>query len=731
MPSLRLNIRGMHCASCTARVEQALRGVPGVLSAAANLATNQATVELETSAADVQQLVDAVRRSGYEAELSARDAAEVGAQDEDFRYWRARLYVALPLLAALAWLFFYPLPSTAATQWLQFAVATVLWLYVGWPYLSGAARRLRHGTASMDTLVALGTTAAYLAGLAAFVGHLTGSTSDIGHGMSFLDAGMILTFITLGKVLEAGAKSRASSAIRHLLQLAPDEATRVHAGKTERVPAAEVMLGETILVRPGERIPLDGVVLSGQSDVDQSWLTGESLPVEKAPEAKVYAGTINGQGSLAIRVTETVGQTALARVVELVRHAQESKAEVQRLADRVVAYFVPAVLVIAVSAFFGWWLSGQLPIATKTAVAVLVVACPCALGLATPTAVMVASGRGAGRGILVKEARALEIAGGLTTVVLDKTGTVTAGRPAVRHVVAITDSSALQAVAADELLATAAAAEKLSSHPLAQAVVTAAEERRLKLPAAQDLEVIPGRGIKARCRAGAILVGNEALMSEHDIDTGRLTGQINVIRRAGETPLLVGLGQRFLGVISVADVVAPHSDEAIRRLKQLDLKIMLLTGDHRVTAEAVGRSLGIDKVISEVMPGDKQQVIAQLRDEGEVVAMVGDGINDAPALAAADLGIAIGAGADVAIEAADVVLAHSDLRGVPETIALSRATLRTIRQNLGWAFGYNIVLIPLAVTGLLPPAAAAAAMALSSVSVVANSLLLRYRHLGS
>jgi Cu+-exporting ATPase len=731
MPSLRLNIRGMHCASCTARVEQALRGVRGVRSAAANLATNQATVELATSAVDTQQLIDAVSRSGYEAALSARDAAEAGAQDEEFRYWRARLYVALPLLVALAWLFFYPLPSTTATQWLQFAVATLLWLYVGWPYLSGAARRLRHGTASMDTLVALGTTAAYFAGLATFVGHLTGSSSDIGHGMSFLDAGMILTFITLGKVLEAGAKSRASSAIRQLLQLAPDEATRVHAGKTERVPAAEVMLGETILVRPGERIPLDGVVLSGQSDVDQSWLTGESLPVEKAPEAEVYAATINGQGSLAIRVTQTVGQTALARVVELVRHAQESKAEVQRLADRIVAYFVPAVLVIAVGAFFGWWLSGHLPIATKTAVAVLVVACPCALGLATPTAVMVASGRGAGRGILIKEAHALEIAGGLTTVVLDKTGTVTAGRPAVRHVVALTDSSALQAVAADELLATAAAAEKLSGHPLAQAIVTAAEERRLKLPAAQDLEVIPGRGIQARCRAGTILVGNEALMAEHDIDIGRLTGQIDAIRREGATPLLVGLGQQFLGVISVADVVAQHSDEAIKRMKQLNLKIMLLTGDHRVTAEAVGRSLGIHKVISEVMPGDKQQVITQLRDEGEVVAMVGDGINDAPALAAADLGIAIGAGADVAIEAADVVLAHSDLRGVPETIALSRATLRTIRQNLGWAFGYNIVLIPLAVTGLLPPAAAAAAMALSSVSVVANSLLLRYRRLGS
>jgi heavy metal translocating P-type ATPase len=707
-----------------------LRGVPGVLSAAANLATNQATVELESGAAKTEQLVDAVRRSGYEAELSARDAPDVGGQDEEFRFWRVRLYVALPLLATLAWLFFYPLPSKAATQWLQFGAATLLWLYVGWPYLSGAARRLCHASANMDTLVALGTTTAWAAGLAAFVAQLTGSTRAIGHGMSFLDAGMILTFITLGKVLEAGAKSRASSAIRRLLELAPDQATRVHAGKTERVPTAQVLLGETVLIRPGERIPLDGVVLSGHSDVDQSWLTGESMPIEKVPDSEVYAGTINGNGSLAIQVTGTAGQTALARVVELVRHAQQSKAEVQRLADRVVAYFVPAVLVIAASAFLGWWLSGQLPIATKAAVAALVVACPCALGLATPTAVMVASGRGAARGILIKEARSLEIAGDLTTVVLDKTGTVTEGRLAVHHVVAITDSAALQAVAEDELLATAAAAERLSGHPLAQAIVGAAEERRLKLPAAQDLEVIPGGGIQARCRAGTILIGNEALMSEHDIDTRRLTGQINAIRRAGETPLLVGLGQNFLGAISVADVVAPHSDKAILELKQLNLKIMLLTGDHRVTAEAVGRSLGIQKVISEVMPGDKQQVITQLRDEGEVVAMVGDGINDAPALAAADLGIAIGAGADVAIEAADVVLAHSDLRGVPETIALSRTTLRTIRQNLGWAFGYNIVLIPLAVTGLLPPAAAAAAMALSSVSVVANSLLLRYRRLG-
>ncbi|HUS39043.1 MAG TPA: heavy metal translocating P-type ATPase [Pirellulales bacterium] len=728
MPSLQLTVRGMHCASCTGRVEQALMHVPGVRLAVANLATHRATVEFSSDRPATDALLAAVRESGYTAELSAAD--DSGQWDQlEFNVWLVRLAGALFFLAVLVYLFFFPMQSKNTSQWLQFAAGTAMWLYVGWPYLSGAVRRFRYGSANMDTLIALGASTAYFAGVSSFVAHVSGSTSLFDHGMSFLDAGMILTFVTLGKVMETSATSLALTAIHSLLQLAPDEATRVREGKSERIATADVSVDDTVLIKPGERVPLDGVVLSGRSDVDQSWLTGESMPVEKTIDSVVYAGTINIDGALAIRVTDAKGQTTLDRVIEMVNRAQESKADVQRLVDRVVTYFVPVILAIAVAAFLGWYATGDGTAAIRAAVAVLVVACPCALGLATPTAVMVASGRGAARGILIKEAHSLEVAAAVTMVVLDKTGTVTTGRHTLRSIVPVSNSPALINVARDELLATAAAAERLSSHPMARCIVDAAQERQLRIPDAHDLEVIPGRGVRARCRAGQVLVGNEKLMQQYDIETTPLDQQLASLRKAGETPLLVGVGDQLMGAISVADEITPYSATAILNLKQLQLKIMLLTGDHRLTAEAVGRSLGIHQVMSEVLPGDKQQVVSRLREEGEVVAMIGDGINDAPALAAANLGVAIGAGADIAIETADVVLAQSDLRGVCELILLSRATLRTIRQNLGWAFGYNILLIPCAALGFLAPPVAAAAMAFSSVSVVANSLLLRYKRI--
>jgi Cu+-exporting ATPase len=727
-----LDIDGMTCASCILRVESSLAAVPGVLSARANLATNQAAVEFDPARAPVSALIDAVGKAGYTASLAEAPEhagtalAERGARE--LARWRLLLASGLGLLLVIVGLDFFG-RDWAATLWLQLAAATVLQFHVGWPFLVGAYRRARHLAANMDTLVTIGTLAAYGSG----VYHLM---FDVGHAdharpMDLMDAGIILTFITLGKYLEARAKGRASAAIQKLLDLTPPVANVQRDGQFVPVPPNQVSVGETVLVRPGEKVPLDAEVLSGQSSVDQSWLTGESVPVDKGPGNEILAGTINGQGSLEARVVRPAGKTALAQVVELVRRAQESKTEIQRLADRVVAWFVPFVLVVAFITLLAWGLAGsRWGEGLAATVAVLVVACPCALGLATPTAILVASGRGAELGILVKEAHALELAGRVTTVVMDKTGTVTLGKPKVTRLLPAAG------VSADELLATAAAVEILSQHPLADPITAAAHARGLKLPPAEALEIVPGQGICARGQAGALLVGNEKLLSARGIAWTSQQANIQALRADGQTPLAVAAGQRYLGLIAVADVVAPHSREAVERLKALGIKVLLLSGDHRSIAERVAREVGIERVKAEVLPGDKQALVAQLRDSGEVVAMVGDGINDAPALAAADLGIAIGSGSDIAVEAADIVIVGDDLRAVGRAVVLARATLRTIRQNLVWAFLYNVLLIPVAAGVLvplggfrLPAIAAAAAMAISSVSVVANSLLLRARKL--
>ncbi|MFH1921501.1 MAG: heavy metal translocating P-type ATPase [Planctomycetota bacterium] len=740
-----LDVEGMHCAGCAGRVEKALGGVPGVLGARVNLVTNQASVECRPGEVRPEELLAALAGGGYSASV-VTGAEELGStlvekEAREASAWVRRLAVGVVLLAPLVWLTHFGPLSGRMLVWWQFALATPLQVYVGWPYFLGAWQRLRHASANMDTLIALGTGAAYLTGLAGLLWWVTGENTDGGPshgamhfadaGMYFADAGMILAFITLGKLLEVKAKGRASRAIRKLLDLTSPEATVVRDDKPQRVPVRAVMVGETILVRPGEKVPLDAEVVSGTSSVDQSWLTGESIPVDKTPGDEILAGTINGQGGLTARVLKPAGQTALAQVIELVRRAQESKTEVGRLADRVVAWFVPGVLVIAAAAFLAWGLiAWNWPLAIASAVAVLVVACPCALGLATPTAVLVGSGRGAESGILIKEAHALETAGRLTTVVLDKTGTVTLGRPKVTALEPAAD------VDVNELLAYAAAAERLSQHPLGAAIVAEAEARGLDIPAVEDLQIVPGEGVRARCNGRVILVGNERLLKQSWIDLDAQREAVRFMRASGQTPLWVALDGRRLGVVAVSDPVAPWSREGVERLKSLGLNVQLLSGDNRLTAQAVAAEVGIDQVTAEVLPDQKQEVIHKLQQSGEVVAMVGDGINDAPALAAADLGIAIGSGSDVAIEAADVVLVSQDLRGVAHAVALSRATLRTIRQNLVWAFLYNILLLPLAagvlipIFGLrLPPAAAAAAMAASSVSVVTNSLLLRARKL--
>ena len=736
--TLLLDIEGMTCASCVSRVESALARVPGVKSARANLATNQAAVEMEHGRAHTDALVTAVKRAGYKATPSEHDehahhSAMVG--EHELMLWRRRLTVGLVLLVPLtlphllSWVGLDVFQGVWLTR-VQLACATGLQVYVGWPFYIGAWRRAIHFSTNMDTLVAIGTLAAYGAGVYELLApaHHAG-TAD--HSMSLMDAGLILTFITLGKYLEARAKGRASAAIRKLLDLAPPVANVERDGRVVTVPPAEVAIGETLIVRPGEKVPLDAEVLSGNSSLDESWLTGESIPVDKTAGDKILAGTINGQGSLTARVTQTVGKTALAQVVELVRRAQESKTEVQRLADQVVSWFVPIVLAIALATFLVWGIAaGQWLTGLAATVAVLVVACPCALGLATPTAILVASGRGAEQGILIKEAHALEIAGRVNTIVLDKTGTVTLGKPQVTAIVPAAG------VSEDELLATAAAVEQHSQHPLAAPIVAAATERNLTLPPTDSLEVVPGQGVLARGKSGETLVGNERLLSGRNVDYSSQRAEIERLRADGQAPQLVAAGRKYLGLIAVSDPVAPHSREAIEQLHRLGLKVQLLSGDHRAIAERVAREVGIDAVTAEVLPGDKQSVIEQLRRQGQVVAMVGDGINDAPALAAADLGIAIGSGSDIAMETAEIVIVGNDLRGAARTIALARATLRTIKQNLVWAFLYNVLLIPLAagvfvpIAGFrLPGVAAAAAMALSSVSVVGNSLLLRARKL--
>ncbi|MBX7167722.1 MAG: cadmium-translocating P-type ATPase [Pirellulales bacterium] len=721
--TLVFDVAGMHCASCVARIEQSLTQVPGVVRARANLALNQASADVVPEQVTPEALAAAIERSGYRARLVEADVdlgAQLTAQREaELHYWRRQLILGGILLALL--FLAHHRAGGHANDFALLLLATPLQVILGWPFYRGAWQRLRHGSTNMDTLVALGTTVAYLGGVEAWFNHRA--------AMYFMDAGMILVFISLGRYFEVQAKGRASQAIQRLLDLTPPVALVIEDRHQVARPLAQVRVGATILIQPGAKVPLDCTVERGHSAVDQSWLTGESLPVDKHAGDELLAGTINGEGSLTARVTRPVGQSALAQVIALVRRAQESRADVERLADRVVRYFVPAVLLFALLTLLGWGIVGRdWAIAMSTTVAVLVVACPCAMGLATPTAILVASGRGAELGILVKNAHALELAAHATTVVLDKTGTITSGKPSV---VALHPAAA---ASDQELLAVAAAAEQLSSHPLAASVVRAAHERGLQLTRAHDLSLVPGQGIRARIQDGEVLIGTQPLLAASGIDIVASVTELAAARARGETLLFVAQQGRYLGWLALADTVAEQSAAVIARLKDLGLRPQLLTGDHREAAAAVAQSVGIEDVSAEVLPAGKAEAVGKLRATGQGVVMVGDGINDAPALAAADVGVAIGAGADVAIEAADVVLTGHDLRNLPRLIVLARGTMRVIKQNLGWAFGYNILLLPLAagmlswLPGLdyrLPPVVAAAAMAASSVSVVANSLRLR------
>jgi len=718
MKEVILDIDGMHCASCVSRVETALRSVPGVRSARVNLATNQGAVEFDGTPLDLAAIESAVAAAGYVAHPAAADAEAAESLESraagETSLWFTRLVIAAALLIPLVALHFIPgLPHVVAL-WGQCALAVAMQALVGWPFMVGAVKQLRFGAANMDTLIALGTAAALAAGIADV---WAGS-----HSMSFMDGGMILAFITLGKYLEARAKGQASQAILKLLRLAPPIAHIERNLNVVDVPLGQVAVGETAVIRPGDRVPLDGIVITGHSEIDEAWLTGESLPVTKQVGDKAFAGSLNGSGSLRVRVTSVAGETWLAQTVELVRKAQESKGNVQRLADWVVAWFVPVVLLIALATLVGWSLAGNWTLGLSCAVAVLVVACPCALGLATPAAVLVGSGRGAELGILIKDAQALETAGRLTAMVFDKTGTITLGKPKVSEIVPADDG-----VSPVRLLTLAAAVERHSSHPLAGAVVQKAQELRAPVLVAEKTTVVAGLGIEAQVGGSKVLVGSREFLEREHVAVPE-----SAVGGASTAAIYVAENDRYAGALFLADEISEASHEAIEELRKLGLSLAMLSGDRKETAEAIADQVGIDRVIAEVKPDQKQAAIAELQRGGDVVGMVGDGINDAPALAAADLGIAMGMGADVAIESADVVLARHDLRLVPRAVRLSRNVLAVIRQNLGWALVYNVLLIPLA-TGLFVPLAgvrlhpilAAAAMAASSVSVVLNSLRLR------
>ncbi len=718
-----LAISGMTCASCVARVERKLGKVEGVRSAAVNLATERATVAYDPSRVKVARLIGAVEAAGYGATPVVEDAsAEDGAVEETRRARalarrRTTLLTGAALCAVILILAMAPplmmFPTVQTHNYLLALLTLPVWAIVGWSFHRGALINLRHGAANMDTLVSLGSTVAFVYSVVAMI-------ALPGQYVYFDTAALIITLIYLGKYLEAAAKGRTGEAIKALMGLQPRTARVIRNGQERDLPIAQVVSGDMLLVRPGERVPVDGVVTGGESAVDEAMITGESLPVQKGAGDPVIGATVNGMGLLHVEATRVGRDTVLAGIVRLVEQAQGSKAPVQRLADRISSVFVPIVLVLATLTFLGWLLTGHaFAQALIPAIAVLVIACPCALGLATPTAIMVGTGRGAREGILIKGGESLERIQALRSIVLDKTGTVTMGKPTVTDVVALAD------LPDSEVLRLAAGVERGSEHPLGAAVVRGAAERGLALPPLPTaFRSITGGGVEGLVEDRAVLVGSRRLLGERGIVADSAETRLQVLESGGKTALLVAVDGRLAGLVAVADTVKDGAAEAVRQLRALGLDVTMLTGDNRRTAEAIGRIAGIERIIAEVRPEEKAAEVARLQGRGQVVAMVGDGINDAPALARADVGIAMGTGTDVAMAAADITLVGGDLRTIPRAIALSRATMRVIRQNLFWAFFYNVILIPLAAVGVITPIFAAAAMALSSVTVVSNSLRL-------
>ncbi|MDP4549613.1 heavy metal translocating P-type ATPase [Alkalihalobacillus macyae] len=724
---VELDIHGMTCAACSTRIEKGLNRTGGVDSASINLTTESGIVEYQPGTVTVDEIIQKVRKLGYEAIVKKDRDEKKSHKAEEIKKKKVKLGISillsLPLLytmiAHLPFDIALPLPELFMNPWFQFLLATPVQFYIGAPFYVGAYRALINKSANMDVLVALGTSAAYFYSVVEGIRLLI--TPGYNPELYFETSAILITLILVGKLFEDLAKGRTTQAITKLLNLQAKEASVIRDGEEIKLPVDQVVVGDTIIVRPGEKIPVDGVVQKGKSSVDESMITGESIPIEKTDGDAVIGSTINENGTLTLKAEKVGKDTALAGIIKIVEEAQGSKAPIQRMADIISGIFVPIVVGIAVVTFLVWYLwvnPFDLPQALEVAIAVLVIACPCALGLATPTSIMVGTGKGAEMGVLFKGGEFLEGTHKIDAILLDKTGTITKGKPEVTDFVVFEGEE-------QEVLASLVAAEKASEHPLARSIVQYGEQRQMRVDEAESFEAIPGHGITSVIDGKRVLIGTRKLMERENVAYIHHEDVMAAYETEGKTAMFIAIEQTIMGIIAVADTVKETSKQAIQELRDMNIDVYMITGDNKRTAEAIGKQVNITGIYAEVLPEDKANKVKELQDQGKRVAMVGDGINDAPALATADIGMAIGTGTDVAIETADVTLVGGDLEHIPKAINLSRKTMKNIRQNLFWALFYNSIGIPIAAIGLLAPWVAGAAMAFSSVSVVTNSLRLK------
>ena len=723
-----LVITGMTCAACSTRIEKGLNKMEGVLQANVNLALEKASVEFNPSAISTKDLIQKVESLGYgamvkndENEKEAVDYRQKEIEKQQGKFLFAAI-LSLPLLWAMAGHFsftsFLWVPDAFMNPWVQLALATPVQFFIGKQFYVGAYKALKNKSANMDVLVVLGTSAAYFYSIYLSIQTIGSDAHSV--GLYFETSAVLITLIILGKLFEAKAKGRSSEAIKKLMGLQAKTATVIRNGEEMTIPLEDVVTGDTLLVKPGEKVPVDGEVLEGTSALDESMITGESVPVDKTVGDRVIGATINKNGFLKIKATKVGKETALSQIIKIVEEAQGSKAPIQRMADSISGIFVPIVVGIAVITFLIWYLwadPGNFASALEKLIAVLVIACPCALGLATPTSIMAGSGRAAEYGILFKGGEHLEMTHKVNTVILDKTGTITNGAPVLTDVLTDHDET--------EFLSLVGSAEKQSEHPLAQAIVEGIKEKSIELKEVTDFENIPGYGIKANVDGKEILVGTRRLMKKYNVEIDLVLDKMEGLEKKGKTAMLAAVDGNYAGLVAVADTIKETSTQAIKRMKDMGLEVIMITGDNKQTASAIAKQAGVDQVIAEVLPEGKAEEVKKLQAQGKKVAMVGDGINDAPALATADIGMAIGTGTDVAMEAADITLIRGDLNSIPDSILMSHKTMKNIKQNLFWALAYNTIGIPIAALGFLAPWLAGAAMAFSSVSVVLNALRLQ------